>query len=266
MKLRHLAVVGVIATSIVACGGLAAADRGPVSCQAAFSAVRCENMAGYAAQQLGTSFEDIASITVLPPPTPEVSDGAVILHVTSGGPPVDTLVTLKDGSVHPVSMGCGGIPALQCRDDPELQAMSVTSGGYFDTPCPGAAPSGCATPVPPPDAAGLAASEPLRVPQFDIAIDHDGHYEVRVGEARLPNGILSTAEFGFAVRWPPGVTIASGSVTLQVRSLDDPAHPFTNIHDHPRVAGAERVEAVLIFDVRRHQPGAVLPVRDVLVR
>ena len=237
------------------------------ACAAAFSAVRCSNMVDYAAFKLQTRRDEIAGMTVLPPPTPEVRDGNTILQTRSGGPPVDTLVTLHDGSVHEVSMDCGGIPALQCQDAPQLQAMSVTMGGYFDTACTGTPPKGCQTPVPPADAAALSAAVPLHVARFDIPIDHDGHYEVAVGEARLPNGLLTIADFGFvAPGWPSDMTIADGVVGIVVRSLDDPPRAFMNVHEHGRVAGVERVEAVLVFDVRRHDAGAILSVRDVVVR
>jgi len=217
-------------------------------------------MADYAALKLRTAWSEIVAIGVLPRPTPEVRDGVTILHVTSGGPNVMTLVTLRDGSVHEVSMDCGGIPPIHCRDNPELQAASVTMGGYFDTP------EG-ATPVPSPDRVALAAAKPMRVPSLDIPIDHDGHYEVPVGEATLPNGVLSVADFTFAsTAWPTSFTIADGVVKLDVRSLDNPGRLFANIHDHGLVAGTERVEGVLVFDVLHHSPGAVLSVRDLRVQ
>ena len=224
-------------------------------------------MADYAATRLQMARHEIVEMTVLPPPTPEVRDGKTILQTRSGGPPVDTLVTLRDGSVHEVSMDCGGIPALQCQDAPQLQAMSVTMGGYFDTACTGDPPKGCQTPVPPADATAAAAAVPLHVARFDVPIDHDGHYEVPVGEAWLPNGLLSTADFGFvSPEWPPDMTIADGVVRVEVRSLDDPTRVFANVHEHGRVAGTEHVAAFLVFDVGRHVSGAVLSVRDIVVR
>jgi hypothetical protein len=62
------------------------------------------------------------------------------------------------------------------------------------------------------------------------------------------------------------MTIADGDVTIVVRSLDDPSRAFMNIHEHGRVKGTEHVAAFLVFDVRRHDPGATLSVRDVVVR
>jgi hypothetical protein len=257
---RVAVAAAVIAAAAAACSAASGGSSAPRACEAVFSQARCANMADYAALKLETTPGEIAAVSVLPPPTPEIRDGVTILRTTSGGPNVMTLVTLRDGSVHEVSMDCGGIPALQCREDPQLQAVSVTMGGYFDTP------EG-ATPVPPPDPQAVAAARPLRAPSLDVPIDHDGHYEVAVGEATLPNGILTTADFGFkSPGWPADVAIADGVVTLEVRSLDDPARRFVNIHDHGRVAGTERVEGFLVFDVLHHRPGAVLSVRDILIQ
>ena len=235
------------------------------ACEETFSSVRCANMVDYAAAQLKTSRDEIVTIEVLPPPTPELIDGVSVISL--GGATVDTLVRLRDGSVHEVSMGCGGIPPIQCRDDPQLEATSPTLAGYWDVPCSGEPPDGCATPVPSPDPGPLAAAKDLRVPRLDIPIDHDGQYEVSIGEATLPNGILSVAEFEFVSQdWPSDFAIAEGIVRLDIRSLDDPDRLFWNIYDHGRIEGTERVEAFLVFDVLHHDPGAVLSIEDLVVR
>ncbi len=253
--------------AVAACSGAGGRPPEPTPCEAAFSAARCSNMTDYAARKLGTARDGIVAIAVLPDPTPEVRDGVTILRTTSGAAPVEVIVTLRDGTAHEVSMDCFGLPALQCQDEPRLQAASVTMGGYFDTPCTGEPPIGCASPVPSPDPEALAAAVALRVARLDIPIDHDGRYEVRAGEASLPNGILAAADFGFAsAAWPNDFTIADGTVVLEVRSLDDPTLVFTNIHEHPRVEGVERVVAVLVFDAVRHEAGAVLSIRRLVVR
>jgi hypothetical protein len=265
--LDRLVAAAVLLVAITGCSLVVGVRAGPTACAAAFSAVRCSNMADYAASKLRIGRDEIVGMTVLPPPTPEVRDGKTILQTRSGGPPVETLVTLLDGSIHDVSMDCGGIPSLQCQDAPHLQAMSVTMGGYFDTACTGDPPKACQTPVPPADVTAVAAAVPLRVARVDIPIDHDGHYEVPVGEATLPNGLLTSADFGFvSPDWPTNIAIADGVVSLVVRSLDDPGRAFTNIHEHGRVAGVERAEAVLIFDVIRHDAGATLSIQDIVVR
>lgn len=112
--IRILATV-VFVAALAGCVAIPDPAPTPSACDAVFSAVRCENMADYAASKLGRPREDIVGIVVQPEPTPEVRDGVKILITRSGGPPVDTLVTLRDGTVREVSMDCGGIPALQCR-------------------------------------------------------------------------------------------------------------------------------------------------------
>ena len=66
--------------------------------------------------------------------------------------------------------------------------------------------------------------------------------------------------------WPSNLTIADGVVRLEVRSRDDPTRAFVNVHEHGLVAGAERVEARLVFDVLRHDFGATISVRDIIVQ
>jgi hypothetical protein len=176
-------------------------------------------------------------------------------------------VALADDGVHEVSMDCGGIAGFQCLDEPELRATSPTIAGYRDVPCDGEPPDGCASSVPPPDPEARAAAKELRVPRLDIPIDRVGGYEIAVGEATLPNGILTTAEFEFASpEWPSDFTIAEGTVQLTVRSLDHPERLFWNIYDHGWIEGTERVEAILEFDVLHQEPGATFSVEDVVVR
>jgi hypothetical protein len=225
-------------------------------------------MTDYAAAQLKVRREDIAAIDVLPEPTPEIRDGKTIIEVRSGGPPVDVRVTLTDGSTHDTSMNCGVGAPMACADDPHLFADSVTgsSGGYHDTPCAGETPDSCATPVPTVDPAAASSAKPLTIARRDIPLDHVGEYQVRLGEATLPNGILAEASFDFVDDWPPDVTISDSIVRLEVRSLEPDGKPFINIHEHGWRAGTERVEAVLVFTVEHVDPDAVLGIRDVVVR
>jgi hypothetical protein len=231
----------------------------PQPCGQVFNRVRCLAMTDSVANQLTTTREDIVSLVVLPPPTPEVRDGQVILRMHSGGQSVELLVTLADGSVHPATIFCVGIPDDPgCFDDPHLTATSVTHGGYHDTP-EGASP----VPSAAPDA--LAEATELRIDQLDITIDHVGRHEVRLGEARLPNGLLTTADFQLVDDWPSDVTILDRAVGLEVRSLSD-GEPIWNIYEHGWREGTERVEAVLVFNVFRFEPGAKLSIQDVVVR
>lgn len=64
--------------------------------------------------------------------------------------------------------------------------------------------------------------------------------------------------------WPADLTILDG-VRLEVRSLDD-GKPLMNIYEHGWRKGVEPVEAFLVFDVFRFEPGATLSIRNVVVR
>ncbi len=232
---------------------------GPEPCGQRFNAVRCLAITDTAASRLHTSREQVASIDVMPDPTPVVRDGVTIFQNTSGGRPIDLLVTLADGTIHQLTLFCVGVntePA--CVDDPHLTANSVTRGGYYDSP-EGASP----VPSAAPDA--LAGATELRIDRLDIAIDRTGPQEVVLGAARLPNGLLTTAEFALVDDWPAGVSILDGGVGLEIRSMLD-GRPISNIYEHGWREGVEVVEAVLVFDVFRFDPGASVSIRDVVVR
>ena len=259
---RAGAVVLVAALALIGCDAITAMiaepQRGPQPCGQRFNAVRCQAMTDTAAKQLHKTREDIVSIDVVPDPTPEVRDGVTILQTRSGGPPIDLIVTLADGTITQTTLFCVGVnqePA--CVDDPHLTANSVMQGGYHDTP-EGASP----VPSAAPDAVEMATE--LRVDRLDIPIDHTGPHEIVLGEAWLPNGLLTTAGFALVDDWPPGVTILDGGVRLEVRSLLD-GRQISNIYEHGWREGIEGVEAVLVFDVFHFDPGGTLSIQDVVV-
>ncbi|TAK00259.1 MAG: hypothetical protein EPO36_09250 [Chloroflexota bacterium] len=243
------------------------AGRQPAPCRDVFSAARCAAMTVFAASRLEVDANQIVAIDVLPEPTPETRDGQIILQTRSGGPPVDVLVTLETGVVVEVSMSCSGIATgAQCLDEPRLQASSAISNGYRDIPCAGEPPLGCATPVPPPSADGLAAATELRIGHLDIHVAAIGDQAILLGELRLPNGLLSESSFAIVDDMPAGMIILSSRIELVVRSLEPDGRPFWNVYDHGWRAGTERVAAWLIFTVDAVEPGAVLSIRDVVVR
>lgn len=223
-------------------------------------------MADTAAGYLGLDPQDVASITILPEPTNEVVDGMTILHAYGGATPIRVEVTLTNGSTLETAM-CSGIPSgPACTNDPHIATRGVDPGsGYRDVPCPGD-PSTCPTPLPSLDAKAVAAAKPIAIERLDVPIDHVGAYEVDIGEGSLPNGILSRASFALGDDWPEGVTITDASIWLEVRSLEPDGKPFQNYYEHGWQAGTERIRAVLVFRVTRFDPGAVLQVRDILVR
>jgi hypothetical protein len=261
---RAAAALLVAALALTGCDAIAGVfpgpPKGPEPCGQRFNAVRCLAMTDTAALQLHTTRENIVSIDVVPDPTPEVRDGVTILQTRSGGPPIDLIVTLADGTIAQTTLFCVGVntePA--CVDDPhiEMHAMSK-EGGYSDrtadaTPVPSAAP----------DAVEMATE--LHVDRVDIPIDHTGRHEIVLGEAWLPNGLLTTADFEMVDDWPPGVTILAGGVSLEVRPMAG-GQPIRNIYEHGWREGIEGVEAVLVFDVFRFDPGATLSIQDVVVK
>ena len=232
---------------------------GPQPCGQVYHAVRCLAMTDTAASQLKTTREDVVSIQVIPDPTPEVrDDGVVILQTLGGARRINLLVTLRDGTMHQVSM-CGGVSQEPpCVDDPHILTHSVTQGGYHDVP-EGSSP----VPSAAPDA--LVDATELRIDRLDIPIDRTGPHQIVLGEVWLPNGLLTTADFGLVDDWPTDLTIIDGGVTLEVRSVTD-GRPLHNIYEHGWREGIELVEAVLVFDVFRFDPGAELSIEGVVVR
>jgi hypothetical protein len=236
----------------------AAAPPRATPCGEAFNAVRCQAMIDSVAARLHTTREDVVLLEIMPDPTPRVVDGVVILETRGGAAPIELRATLADGSTHRTSM-CGGIPSgPACMDEPKLDTAGFMDGGYHDVP-EGSSP----VPSAAPDA--VLAATGLLIDRLDIPIDHTGHHEVRIGEALLPNGLLSTVYFELVDDWPANLTIIEGGVHLEIRSMVD-GKPIFNIYEHGWREGTEPVEAILVFDVFRFDPGATLSIRDVVVR
>jgi hypothetical protein len=262
--MRHAgAALLVAALALTGCdaiaGAIAGPPRGPEPCGQRFNAVRCLAMTDTAAMQLHKTREDIVSIDIVPDPTPEVRDGVTIIEIRSGGPPIDLIVTLADGTITQTTLVCFGVSEPACFDDPKIEPHAMSKeGGYHDrtadaTPVPSAAP----------DALEMAVE--LRVDRVDIPIERTGRHEIVLGEAWLPNGLLTTADFALVDDWPPGVTILAGGVSLEVRPMTG-GQPIRNIYEHGWREGIEGVEAVLVFDVFRFDPGATLSIQDVVVK
>jgi len=139
---------------------------------------------------------------------------------------------------------------------------SAISGGYHDTPCAGEAPENpCATPLPTIDPSAMAASTPLEIGTLQIPIDHTGRYSVVLGQASLPNGILTAASAKVTSSpWDP--LVAYEGYQLVVKSLDGgPA--FENYYQHGWRPGTERVQVSLEFTVLMFAPGVTVEVSNV---
>lgn len=234
-----------------------AAER-PRPCVEVYSRSRCLAMVDQAAAAVLKTRADVTAATIVPDPPPDVD--------RFGAWPILLRITLADGSNHDARM-CGGLAmGAACTDDPQLDARSLTAGGYRDVPCAGEAPDGCPTPFPSSDPDVLDAATPLFVAERTIAIDHDGRYEVSLGKASLPNGILTDASFAFEPGWPDDVALAGAFGWIEVRSLEPDGKPFDNYYLHGWREGVERVEAFVVFDVLWFAPGADLSIHDVVVR
>ena len=248
---------------VAGCSALAGMNAAPAPtpqpCGEVFPAPRCLVMTDVVAAQLETTREDVISLVVVPEPTLEVRDGVTILQTRGGAAPIRLVATLADGSTHEALM-CGGIPSgPACADDPRIDTHSISlKGGYHDVP------EG-STPVPSVAPNAVAEATELTIDRVDVPIDHTGGHAVVLGEAMLPNGLVTTADFALVDDWPDDLTIVDGGVRLEIRSMVD-GKPIWNIYEHGWREGTERVEAVLVFDVFRFEPGATLSIRDVVVR
>jgi hypothetical protein len=175
-------------------------------------------------------------------------------------------VTPAVGEATDHSVFCGpiGWNSLLCTDTPHIRISSVTMGGYFDIPCgPDGTPDECASPVPSIAPKAAAESVPLKVPSLVIPIGHVGDYAIDVGEAVLPNGILSEASATLADDTRTDVLIPDG-IFLEVVGED--GTPIGNIYDHGWRPGTEQVHVRLVFTVESFDPGATLEITDLVVR
>ncbi len=173
---------------------------------------------------------------------------------------------LGDASVF-CGIGSGG--SYLCTDEPVIGTHTVMTNGYHDLPCPRRGPTpGCATPVPTARPRTVVAAEPLRIAALSIPIDHAGAYEIPVGEATLPNGILSEATFDLADASPPPAELLVGpdGIGLRLQSLEDDGRPFDDAYEHGWRRGLERVRVSLVFEVEAFTPGATLEIIDLAVR
>ena len=207
-------------------------------------------------------------------------DAAAIVDITMGRPdgPLMELggwqvavvhATAADGTEHRQEVWCTGVGSHErpwCNEDPPLQ---LRMGANHDTPaCADGsigtdAPRPCVTPIAL-DPAAVAAARPLRIPRLDIRLAVGSH-DIELGRALLPNGYLDTAEFALADPAPDGVVMRDG-VRLVVEPADPARPPMANVYERGTVPGVEEVIVRLRFDVVAAPAGAVLEVRDVLVR
>lgn len=275
-----VALTGLVAT---ACGlvpaGLgeqpgAVVDEGgvpyPDGCAAfELSARRCDFIVDRLGEELGVDRSTVKEIRLLGDPgcTAEPAvDGTQVLCMSTMAFIVRVRFVRDDGRVFETSQYCGvgGEHDLACAEVPTVRLAAPTLSGYGDIPCAGEPPDGCASPVPTIDPATLEDAKPLEIASLDVPLDHVGHYDLPLGSAVLPNGILTDGSFALADDAQTGFLLTDGVVTLVVAGPD--GKPIWNVYEQGWRPGTETVDAHLVFDVESYQPGAVLRVRDVAVR
>jgi hypothetical protein len=192
------------------------------------------------------------------------ASGKTVLCKFGASPPRTIRATTESGQTFEESLPCGGIPSSAiCYEQPPLMAQGME--GYWDVPCSGEPPNGCATPVAiDPDAREKA--RPLTITAIKVPVDPPGHHEIEIGRAALPNGVLSHASFDLAEKVQDGFIIESMHVRLLVEPTDPDRPPFKNVFDRGRFPGVEEVKVVLVFDVQEASPSAVLHISNVDVR
>ena len=256
--MRRLAALAILALVVSGCSLLPEIPQTPQACIDAYSANQCLAMTDVAAADVSKNRGDVVGIVIVPDPPP---DGANL----GGAWPIHVRVAFRDGTTHDARL-CGGVSiAPACTNDPTLSPNSIL-GGYTDVPCAGDTPDTCATPHPSIEPDAAASARPLTIDARTIPIDRLGLLDIPLGEAAIPNGILTEASFEFVETWPLDVALAGGSGVLGIRSLEPDGKPFDNYYLHGWRPGVERVEVTLQVEVLWFEPGADLVIRNVVVR
>lgn len=233
------------------------------------SEARCAHVTRWAAEQTNSD-PTTATFELLGDPmldSPRCSGATTCMTNRTQAFVVRVRVLDADGSAAEASVFCGigSEASYLCTETPLVARHSPTMDGYWDVPCSDEDGQACATPIPTARPSGITAAAPLRLPRLEIPIDHVGGYVVAMGEATLPNGILSEASFDLGPTTPAELLVAEHGVTLTVESLAG-GPPFENAYEHGWRRGVERVHVALEFDVDEFAPGATLEVLGLVVR
>lgn len=255
-----------MALVVAGCGLLPGLEPSPTAraCADVYTARRCDAILAQTAAETATDEDLVVAVEILPQPTrpPGLID--------FGGPQFEVRLRLAEGPPRLATVFCGGIASASvpaCVDDPRYPVYAPTgpSGGYRDLPCPGEPPDGCATPLPTLNPGALRAAQPLRIDERSIPINGTGPQEIEIGRGSLPNGVLTEATFELVDGWPQGLRLGDG-VSLVVRPVNPARPPYENHYDHGWWPGVEEFVALIRLDLTRTEPGAVLLIRDVVVR
>ena len=242
--------------------GPSASSSMPISgCEAmGFSSSRCAAVVARArvSAEPPSPANEVIAATVGPPPAPQFSLGSF--------PLAEVRLALVGGGTAQVVVRCG-LPGPSDRAcNPEAR-IYIFGGVDHDVPC-GAEEGGpdnpCATLPPTARPGSVAAAQPLRVATFDIPLGRTGRYELLVGAASLPDGVLTERSARLVDDTPTTFWIDDG-VRIDVRPDDPSRPPIGSIYRDP-YDGVEPVHVWLVFDVVDVGPGAVLQVRDLVIR
>ena len=222
-----------------------------------FSTQRCNAIVDQGVRIAGLPADAVTRVELGAPDGRTASLGGQLVAVAR--------ITLADGQMVDAEVWCVGVGGEYrpwCSDDP---AIELWTGANHDVPCSGDTdpPSGCATPIAL-DPATVAQARPLVIDAVDVPASV-GHHEILLGSAWLANGYLDEATFALADPAPDGIAVPDG-IRMEVRPTDPARPPFMNVYDRGVIPGLEEATAWLVFDVEASPEGAVLQVRDVLVR
>ena len=162
--------------------------------------------------------------------------------------------------------GVGGQTTLICSDAPQIDASDFHAAGYWDTPCAGEAPDGCASPVPVPTGAAAEGARALDLASIDVPVGAVGHHEVEVGTAVLAGGVVQEARFSLGDQRQDGFLLDPGRVQLVLRSTIAGRPPFENIHSRGVFDRPETVRVLVVFDVAEVSGKHWIHVTDLEVR
>jgi hypothetical protein len=216
---------------------------------------QCRAIVARATEQAGLRADDVVSARFV----------AKEADVRLGGQRIAVVaLTVAGGQERVEEVWCVGISDSDDRVCVDNAQIGIGGGIDRDVPCTGEPPAGCATLPPTPRPASVAASKPLEVEVVDVPLDHVGTYEVLVGEAGLPDGYLSERRGALADTRPTTFWIDNG-IRIDVRPIEAGRPPIGSIY-RDQYDGVEPVRVFLVFEVVETSPGAVLEVRDIVVR
>jgi hypothetical protein len=226
------------------------------------SPARCDYIVDWATREAGITGEPARVELLGDPACDDVGPNCLINRTQAFI--VRVRVAAADGtsSDHPVFCGVGGQASMLCTEAPQIEIRSAIGNGYQDVPC-GTSGTDCASPVPSISAEAAAEAQSLLVPKVVIPIDHAGEYVIELGDAVLPNGVLSGSSASLANDRRTDVLIPDG-IALEV--LGEDGEPLWNAYDHGWRTGTERVHARLRFTVESFAPGSQIEITDVVVR